>query len=48
MNPVTMITYPFGTDEPGVQWDCASGYVARILGEIDNQPDAEWAFQSAK
>jgi hypothetical protein len=38
-----LIEYPDGTDQPGVEFEVANGFVARVVGDIAerNIPDAE-------
>ena len=41
----TLITYPFGTNEKSVDYECATGFVARCIGNIENVPDAKWCCE---
>ena len=38
-----LIVYPEGTDEPGVEFEVANGFVARVVAAVANNniPDAE-------
>lgn len=41
--PCGLIVYPDGTDQPGVEFRCANGFVSRAVGAVAevNIPDAE-------
>ena len=42
-----LIIHPDGPNEPGVTFDCATGYVLRCVSAISDQniPDARWACE---
>lgn len=43
----TLVVYPNGTDQPGVEFKCANGFVSRVVSAVaaQNIPDAERVCQ---